>query len=59
MKQCSLFRTKLVVSLLIAIPASSAVKAAAKLNVDLHKHPTGGKAPIEISVGFTSRTLQQ
>lgn len=55
MKQCGLFRAKLAMFLIvapIAIPASSAVKAAAKPNVDLHKHPTGGKTPIEISVGL-------
>jgi hypothetical protein len=55
MKRCGFFRGKFVVFLMmasIAIPASSAVKAAPKPNVDLHKHPTGGEKPIEVSLGL-------
>jgi hypothetical protein len=55
MKQCGFFCVKLAtfsIMATIAMPASSAVKAAPKPNVDLHNHPTGGKTPIEISVGL-------
>lgn len=55
MKQCGLFRAKLAMFLIMApisIPASSAVKTAPKPSVDLRKHPTGGKTPIEVSLGL-------
>jgi hypothetical protein len=55
MKQCGYFHAMVAVFLImttLAIPAFSAVKAVPKPNVDLHKHPTGEKTPIEISVGL-------
>ena len=54
MKPCISFVAVLAMFCVFLVPTSVAASpaSATKVDVDLHQHPTGGKTPVEVSVGL-------